>query len=572
MSSTRSRLLISVTLIPIAALFALAALDVPLGKPGKFTYLYSPFYLIRALRLPWLVPILLLAWFAVRTPSRRAVPFWLMLVAVVAIAIWNFLAPPRYVSQHAFNFVSPSHDGAFVLEADRIRALSTYLQAFPGYVLSADATEKGTRVASNPPAMTWLAFHIFEAVRVNPDWMRLTPLTERGADALVLQAGFLLAYVLQLGWVLAFVPWYFAARRSVSPNVAAALAFCIVVSPMTMLFAPGKDPAQLLTVGIMVWLWPITVRENDVNWRLFTRALLAGASLVLFAMVGLIHFWIAMLLLLAGLLPILFANLRAAKGPDVSAPRLARGVRRGLLRREAVRIVAGFAGLVLGVLALQAFSGIDWLATVRAVAEAQARVTRGADAMPFVWQLLGIPLFLLFCGPAVWWGLMRGMGIHQDETCTNRTSGTWLVCVTLFLMLATVGFTNVETPRLWIPFAGLVQFGAFLLAFSGNASNPAIAQCDLGNGCARRGASCQLKQLVVAQIIASGLAWSVMDMREAEHRLIGGNDARLFSSIGNSGETVGFAPLDPPYKIYAPHECDSSCEISAGASVSQFAG
>ena len=38
--------------------------------------------------------------------------------------------------------------------------------------------------------------------------------------------------------------------------------------------------------------------------------------------------------------------------------------------------------------------------------------------------------------------------------------GVWLIAGTTIVMLATIGFTNAETPRLWIPFVPLVLLGA----------------------------------------------------------------------------------------------------------------
>ena len=72
-------------------------------------------------------------------------------------------------------------------------------------------------------------------------------------------------------------------------------------------------------------------------------------------------------------------------------------------------------------------------------------------------------------------------------------------------MLATVGFTNLETPRLWIPFVPLLLLGGMLRI-------EALRQPS-------RRLALALALLVATQITAAALQWSFMDMRETETRL-----------------------------------------------------
>jgi hypothetical protein len=248
-------------------------------------------------------------------------------------------------------------------------------------------------------------------------------------------------------------------------------------------------------------------------------------------MVSLVHVWVAAIVLAACLL-------HARKHPDAL---------RSLLLR-AVLPAALTAALVA--LALVWSTGLNVLETARAVAAAQAEVTRGPDAMPFLWQTLGIPLFLLFAGPACWatalWLLAgrrrgsqpdtprpakrdrshfaprrraaaRARNDDADPQTTDRPIeharlGRYLLAITLLVLIATVGFTNVETPRLWIPFVPLILLGTMLQLPACRGNSPRTARL--------------LAALVILQISCSAVQWHWMDMRESEHRLLPGDDGR----------------------------------------------
>ena len=180
----------------------------------------------------------------------------------------------------------------------------------------------------------------------------------------------------------------------------------------------------------------------------------------------------------------------------------------GGMRAFCLRCIAPAAcGAAAAALAL--FVLCDWnvLATGRAVAASQAEVTRGADAMPFLWQTLGIPLFLLFAGPALWatfpWRLSRR---RRAPASSDARLGSHLFLVTAVVLVVTVGFTNLETPRLWIPFVPLLLLGGLL-------RGPFAASIG-------RRRALFLAVLVTVQISCSAAQWCLMDARETEYRLL----------------------------------------------------
>ena len=172
---------------------------------------------------------------------------------------------------------------------------------------------------------------------------------------------------------------------------------------------------------------------------------------------------------------------------------------------------AALAGAL--VVALLLYLLWDWnvLASAWAATRSQAQVTRGPEAMPLVWQTLGVPLFLLFAGPAFWaTGLWLNRGRMRDD---DARFGGYLLASTALGMLVTVGSTNLETPRLWIPFVPLLLLGAAL-------------QLRTLRALAGRSALL-LAVLVFTQVAVSAAQWSLMDVREAEIRLLA-DDPRFF--------------------------------------------
>jgi len=492
-------LLALAALLPLAVGLVLFQLDVPLGKPGTLVYPYSPIVARRVTALP--VAVLLALVLAVGTwlaasggKLRRRRGLLLVGVGCVAVAGWSFFAPPDCLSQHFFNMLSPSHDGAFLTESRHVADLSDYLREFPQRAATPPEEMRGTRVISNPPGTTLLAVGVRRALPDCPPLRWFTDWSIRdhlGSDESDLREQVLpavaFAWVLTGLWLLATPFVYLGARLFLPAGPAAALSVVCLVSPMTLLFTPGKDPAQLLTVAVPLWLWLWAYRRGWV-WP----AAGAGGVFVLSCMVSLVHVWVAAALWVACALH--------ARG---TAERW-----RSLWLRNSLPALTGAL-----VVALLLYLLWDWNvpASAWAAMRSQAQVTRGPEAMPLVWQVLGLPLFLLFAGPAFWatglW-LTRGR-VHDDDA----RFGGYLLASAALAALVTVGFTNLETARLWIPFMPLLLLGAAL-------------QLRTLRAPAGRSAL-MLAVLVFAQVAVSAAQWSLMDMREAEIRLLA-DDPRFF--------------------------------------------
>lgn len=484
------RMLAPAALFPLLVTILLFNLDVPLGKPGQFAYPYSPIATQRIAALPdALVLAALLAagvglTFSGRRWRRRA-GLLLVMLGGIAVAGWAYFAPPQFRSQQFFNMQSPSHDGAFLTEAFHVRQVGVrnYLCNFPQRAQTPPEEMRGTRVISNPPAATLLGVGTIGLLEASPRltrWLRAVGVDEDlppKEDWLVtVSTGFALALLLL--WLLAGPFLYGSGRLFFAPPAAAGLAVVCLFSPMTLLFAPGKDAAQLFTVALPLWLWLLAWRRQR-SWA----AALAGGAFVLACLVSLVHVWIAAIILVATAL---------------STPG---GHRRRLLLGTCAPAFVG-ALIVAGALAL--LGGVDFFACASSAARAQAEITRGDNAMPFVWQTLGVPLFLLFAGPALW---SVGFWLpRQRLRDRDARLGLYLMAGAAVVMLATIGFTNVETPRLWIPFTPLLLLGAALQL-------PLFRRPD-------KRTAVLLATLVFVQIGVAAAQWSLMDAREAEMRLL----------------------------------------------------
>ena len=208
---------------------------------------------------------------------------------------------------------------------------------------------------------------------------------------------------------------------------------------------------------------------------------MAGAVAAVAVAVSLAHVWVGAIVLVA-----------TVTSPHVN--------RTWLLRRGLPAALSGLVGtIVLWGLLLD----FDLLRSAWAVARAQAHVTRGPGSMPLIWQALGIPLFALLAGAGLWYLLPRAFG----RPAANHVElfGRRVLALCLLVLVATVGFTNVETPRLWIVFVPLLMLGAAL-------------QAPLLRRTARR-RGLLLALLVGLHLTAASVQWSLLDARETEFRL-----------------------------------------------------
>jgi hypothetical protein len=484
---------------PLAVLTLLTRQDVPLGCPDRLVYPYSPLAAVRlaAASIAVLIALVLglAVWLAASSsPRRRRIGLLLAAVGAVGLGVWSYLAPPAHFSQHVFNTQSPSQDGAFVREALRVSSVRDYLRGFPQRARTPPAEMRGTRVVSNPPGTTLLMVGLAEVLRRVPALGDLAtgPIRADVPPEVALEEllppvalGLVSSWVLTGLWVSSGVFLYLIGRLFWPAGGAAAYSLCCVFSPTTLLFTPGKDPAQLLTVAVPLYFWLRAVRHRQVG-----LAVGAGLVTVLACLASLVHVWIA---------------LAVAVATFLNAWRSGSG-----LPAVWVRVVLpALCGAGLGMAALYLLCDLNLPATVLAVARAQAEVTRGPDAMPLAWQLLALPLFLLFAGPAWWattlWTACPGRRPPRPADA-HAGLGLYLVLASAAVMLITVGFTNLETPRLWIPFTPLLLLGSLL-------------QTGRRQATGRRGALI-LAVLVAAQVAVSALMWSVMDMRETETRLV----------------------------------------------------
>ncbi len=489
------RALLLAVLAPSLVSVVLWRAGVPLGCPGRLVYLYSP---VSALRMASLWPALLAAgmlgggvwWLGHARPAARHGGGALLLVGLISLGLWTYFGPPLYFNQIFFTMHSPSHDGAFVTEAMPIRDLHAYLHDFPQRAQTPPAEMRGTRVISNPPGMTALAWTIRQAVDAAPGvipWAA-QPLLDTDARPDLLRSttvGLFYFWVLLAAWLAAGPVLYVCARPYCAAPTAAVFAAGAVLAPAAVLFSPGKDPAQLLTAAVPLYLWLRGWRTGRV-----APAMLAGTVTLLATMVSLVHVWLAAIVVAATLLA------DGRDGPE--------------LRRRLTHLVLPAAGgAVAAAVVLHVALDCNVFAIARAVARAQAQVTRGPEAMPLAWQMLGLPLFALFAGPVLWltsWSAgPRLLRPGPDATRAERF-GRWLFWGTGAVLVATVGFTNIETPRLWLSFAPLLLLGALLQLRDWRAPT----RHTLG----------VLALLVGLQVAAAALQWSLMDMRETETRLV----------------------------------------------------
>lgn len=487
-------------LLPVSVLYLLCALDVPLGKPAEFAYLYSPIPAQRLSALPAAFAVGLLfaaaGWLAISARrSQRAGGAALYIIAVLAGGAWCFLSPPEFASQHYFNMASPSQDGAFLIESSKVSDLNAYLRHFPQRARTPEEEMRGTRVISNPPGATLVAWAVRAQLHRQPGLQTALEGAFVSADVdnpqhrRDIATGVAFALVLAALWLAAAPFLYLAARELLPHGPSLLITAACLFTPATLGLSPGKDPAQLLTVALPLWLWLRAARQGQS-----TLAALAGAVFPLTLLVSLVHVWIAAIAIVTTAI-------------DAAA-------RRGLIG-FAMRVAApaGVAA-VLVLIVLYFATGAAVIDIARAVAAAQATVTRGPDAMPWYWQALGVPLFLLFAGPAFWIAALWLCAARERDDLSRF--GLIVLTATGGVLLGTVVFTNIETPRLWIPFTPLLLIGL-------------LAQVRWSRLTARAAAG-TLALLLGAQFAASAISWAVMDMREAENRLVEDprGEARMF--------------------------------------------
>lgn len=467
--------------IPMLALLTLAAADVPLGESAKLIYHYSPWRRERVLRaLPALLILAPLALLAVRhvarRPRRTAALLGLFLFAASA---WHLLAPPLFMSQHLFNFISPAQDGAFVVEATRITDARSYLRDFDERLSRTVMQANGARVISNPPGLTLLAY----AIRA-PDLDQSDPtqrylhdvLNMRDADIPTGATGLRLAAILELAWVASAFVAYALARLYLPPAGAVLFAIIVTFNPATMHFGPGKDAAQLLLINLMLWAWLAGWKHNSA---LLSTA--AGALLVIGSAFTLLSLWIALAMLIACL------------WQEPFVPRVLRNVLPAVL------------GAAIALILSYVLFGWNMLATVWTLSRHFDRIQRELAFDRSLWFVIGLPIFLLFLSPAIW--TLATLRLRKWQSRPFRF-GERLLLLTVAIMLITylIG-VQYELPRLWIAFWPPLVLGLML-------SCKPLTRVRHDGRAARA-----LATIAAAQVAFTIAHWTLLDVREAEHRL-----------------------------------------------------
>jgi hypothetical protein len=488
--------LIAPAVLVLFALLALFFRDVPLGQ-GYFLLRYSP---VADWRLERTMPLVLVVeslvcgavWTLAHRHLRSYVLTGLVLLSLAGLgaAAWVWWGPPKPLNQMAFNGTSMSTDGAFVVEAEKGFPLGQYLREFPQTLKKSPQVMGGTRVLSNPPLATVLAYatcrrklnELGTADEAQFGWlerMLIEQVEVRPEDAVGLADGLRFNTALLVVWVLAGWAAYALGRRFLSPAGAAVFATLVMFNPSTVHYSPGKDPGQLLTINLMLWAWLSAWQKRCVG-----RAALGGAVLAVGCTAGLVHIWVALIAVVA----VLWESWQD------------RVALRALLRNA---LAAAGGGLVVCAIA---YFTIGWNIplTLVAVSRRWTELQKTFDMNRGVWYAIGLPIFLLFVSPGVW--TLLGLSARRFRL----NFGTRLAICTLAVMLLIYGPLGVtyELPRLWIAFLPTLTLGVAV-------ASPLLR----GRGFHKR-AAVALVLIVGVQLVFTALHWTLLDAREAEYRLI----------------------------------------------------
>ena len=492
--------------VPFALLLVLYALSVPLGQ-GYFRYRYSPVREMRSVRALAMLPVMGMAcagvWLlARRAASARRAGAAVMVLAMIAAGVWGWLGPPEPLTQQMFNLTSPSSDGAFLLEAGKVTSLPQYLRDFPRMVgRETPQTLSGTRVLSNPPGMTAFTYVVLAYTSPPPGqvgWIERVLVEREGMEPQQLSligATVRLSISLCIAWVAAGFAAYGLGRVFLSPAGAAVFAVIVTFNPCTVSFVPGKDPAQLFTINLMLWAWlagwkrghPEYSAPGDITGRAMNGGIfwmspfLSGAMLVIGSTVGLIHIWVAV------------AALAAMLWQD--RPRW----REIMLHNIVPAVVGGAVVIVVAWVVL----GWNIPLTLWATARRWSEIQKTFQMNRAVWYLIGLPIFLLFLSPGLW--TLAGMNLRRARMAFGARLVLCTVAVMLLIYLV-MGVTY-ELPRLWVAFLPPLTLGLAVNwpVLRARGEHPRVAKA--------------LALIVLVQVFFTTFHWTFFDAREAEYRL-----------------------------------------------------
>jgi hypothetical protein len=478
----------------LLVLLVLRLAGVRLGQ-GYFATLWSPVTGWRFERLPVFASVVAMAVASVWTlvnPRRsyRATGAALAAAAMLGAGVWVWWAPPEPMNQQAFNMSSLSTDGAFVFEAKHLdTSLPEYLRRFPTHTLRRSVDDiGGTRVLSNPPGMTALAYGARKAWgrdTDSPGWIERMLVDELDVEplhAVDLANQLRMSVVLTAVWVLGGFAAYGLGRVFLSPAGAAVFAALVTFNPCTVHFVPGKDPGQLLTINLMLWAWFAAWRRRSMP-----LAALGGAILTIGATSGLVHIWVALI---------------ASAATIWQSWRDGKGAMRRVLFNAAAAAAGGLALCAIAYLTI----GWNIPATLLGVQRRWTELQSTFNMSRPIWYAIGLPIFLLFVAPGVW--AMLGLNLRR----IRRGFGTRLAICTLAVMALIYGPLGVtyELPRLWVAFLPPLVLGLAidlpLLRARGTSSRAAVA----------------LALIVGVHVAFTALHWTLFDARESENRLMTG--------------------------------------------------
>ena len=476
---------------PLAILIILYLVDVPIGQPDFLIYRYSPFVPLRVMRGLVALGLGAVGLLVIHRRFRRSETLGLGAGAVagfcyLGLVVWSFFGPPIATRQHTFNMLSPSHDGAFMLESRQVTDVSAYVSTtFPERLKLEPEQMRGRRVLSNPPGMTVLCALARDLVATTSG-LRTWLVSSFGLGELEdpsqrteFAAALLVAILMTMAWGVSVLLAWRLCRIWMPPPAALVVAFACVFNPASVCFTPGKDPAQLLFVLAILLCWMLAFTKTRGRYGFAAGGLVAAAT-----MVGLVHVWV--FAIVAG------ATLWHSFGTDRAW--------RGWLMACAIPAVAGGC-----VVALISWVVWDWniVTTAYRVGLRYGQVQLPIITDPFYWTLVGLPMFLLFVGPLFWAQVVAVRGDAGDSTAAL---GRRLLVTTVVVLVYVYFFANnSETPRLWIPFVPMLLIGMALrreLFRFDHAGHRTI---------------CVL--LLALQLGVTVAHWSLMDVRESEWRL-----------------------------------------------------
>lgn len=483
---------VAVGLFPLLALLILFAIQIPLGQP-HFVLRYTAMLPNRMGRAAIGLAIGMIG-LGVLNQSlsgsdrlRRTAQYSAIFMFGILI-LWTFYAPPSYAAQHSFNLLSPSHDGAFVVEARSVESIREYVSGtFYERLNQTPNDMRGRRLLSNPPGLTVISVMLNRLVEGSPG-LRSMLVSGFGLDDLddahqqsAFASSMLLALLMTAIWGGSLAFAYPLCRLWLPPAASAAIACSAVFNPSSVNYTPGKDCMQLFTVLAILFFWMHAyVRKRRLG------AALAGIAATLSLLVGLIHVWIVVIVMVSTLWHA-FRNRNANPW----------------LRSCLIPFAAG--GLCMS-LVLYVTLGWNVFLTTYRVGLRYNEIQLPIITEPFYWALVGLPLFLLFVGPGFW---VQAVAVRRDVRDGPAVLGGAVLASTILAMTYSYFFANnSETPRLWVPFIPLLQLGMSLRRSPFRRDDPQSRKFCI--------------KLLALQLVVTWAQWALMDVRESEWRLTSG--------------------------------------------------